>query len=61
MQGFILMYSNVCCGVFFFSVNSGKGTAYAELTEIFIFPSPHFRGWGLKDISWWRQVENQLM
>lgn len=55
------MYSNVCCGVVFFSVNSGKGTAYAELTEIFIFPSPHFRGWGLKDISWWRQVENQLM
>lgn len=39
----------------------GKGIANAKLTEEFLFPSPYFKGWRLKDISWERQVDNQLM
>lgn len=42
------MQSNAC-GL---SLNSGKRIANAELTEEFLFPSPHFKDWGLKDIGW---------
>lgn len=34
------------------SLNSGRRSANAELAEAFLFPSPHFKGWGLKDICW---------
>lgn len=42
------MYSNARI----LSLNSGRRIANEELTEEFLFYSPHFKGWGLKDIRW---------
>lgn len=42
------MYSNARS----LSLYSGRRIANEELTEEFLFHSPHFKGWGLKAISW---------